>query len=93
MDLQGITLEQRREILQREVSEYVNKGFLVISQTDTTAQLVKHKKFSFLWATLWFLVFGVGFLIYVFWYWSRKDQGVYLEVTSNGQIITRKAQG
>jgi len=91
MGLQGMSLEIRREILQREISNYVNKGFLVISQTETTAQLIKQKKFSFLWATVWFLVFGIGFLIYVFWYWSRKDQGVYLEVTDTGQIITRKS--
>ncbi len=35
-----------REILQKEINGYVRRGFHVASQTDTTAQLIKPKKFS-----------------------------------------------
>jgi hypothetical protein len=82
--------EQRREILQQEINKYLKRGYRVISQTDTTAQLIKPKRFSFLWAVAWFFVFGFGLLIYVFWYLSRKDETIYLEVSSNGQVFLKK---
>ncbi len=31
-----------------------------------------------LWATAWFLVCGVGVLVYVFYYASKKDDAIYL---------------
>ena len=80
---------ERTEILQREITKYVRKGFRVVSQTESTAQLAKPKKFSLLWALLWFFLFGIGLIIYLIWYWSRRDQTVYLEVTSAGKIRHR----
>ena len=65
---QGLSIEQRREILQREIAKYMRKGFRVVSQTDTTAQLMKPKSFSFLWAFLWFLLFGFGLIVYLLYY-------------------------
>lgn len=78
-----------REILQKEINGYVRRGFHVASQTDTTAQLIKPKKFSFWWALLWFLLFGVGLLIYVLYYLAKKDETVYLEVSPDGQVSRR----
>jgi len=51
-----------------------------MSQTPYTAQLVRPKKFSFLWATAWFLLCGVGVLVYVFYYMNKKDDQIYLQV-------------
>jgi hypothetical protein len=87
---EDLPLDRRREILQREISSYARRGFRILSQTNTTAQLLKPKKFSFLWALLWFLLFGIGLLIYLLWYWSRRDETVYLEVTPTGRVLTRK---
>lgn len=56
---------ERTEILQREINKYVRKGFRVVSQTESTAQLAKPNKFSLLWALLWFLLFGIGLIIYL----------------------------
>lgn len=85
-----LTIEKRREILQHEINSYVKKGFRVISQTDTTAQLVKPKKFSLLWAIIWLLVLIIGLLVYIFYYMAKKDEQIYIEVTPTGKVITRK---
>ncbi len=47
------------------IAYYVSKGYRVISQTETSAQLVKSKKFSFFWGVFWFLIFIVPFVIYL----------------------------
>lgn len=86
MSRQPLPLDQRRTILQREISGYLRRGFRVQSQTETTAQLVKPKKFSLLWAVLWFFVFGVGLVLYLLYYLSKKDETVYLEVGEAGQV-------
>lgn len=75
-------------LLQKEIEKYIRQGYRVVSQTDTTAQLVKPKQFSCLYATLWFLLFGVGLIFYLFWYASQKDQTVYLQVV-NEKVIRR----
>ena len=85
-----LTFERRKEILQREISKYVKRGFRVVSQTDTTAQLVKPKVFSCFWAIVWFLLAIVPFVIYLIWYAAKRDDQIYLEVTPTGRITTRK---
>lgn len=78
-----------RAVLQAEINALVAKGFRVLSQTETSAQLVKPKKFSFWWALFWFLWLGIGVLVYVFYYASKRDQNVYLVVDESGQVIRR----
>lgn len=84
------SIEQRRAILGREIQRYVKRGFRVVSQTDTTAQLVKPKKFSLFWAVVWFLLAVFPFIIYLLWYAAKKDETVYLEVTPTGRIRRTK---
>lgn len=90
MTTQELSLDRRREILQREISKYVKKGFRVASQTDTTAQLIKPKKFSLLIAIIGLLFFIVGLLVYLVWYASRKDLLVYLSVDPAGKVSVSK---
>lgn len=80
------TLDKRREALQREIRKYLGQGYHVVSQSDTTAQLVKPKTFSLLWALIWLLCFGVGLIVYLLYYWSKKDTNVYLEVDNFGNV-------
>jgi uncharacterized membrane-anchored protein len=47
---------------------------------------VRPKKFSFLWALLCFLLFGIGILVYVAYYLAKSDQTVYLEVDDEGKV-------
>jgi hypothetical protein len=85
-----LSIDERRARLQNEIGKYIKKGFRVLSQTDTTAQLVKPKKFSFLWAIFWFLFLFVGLLVYLIYYLSKHDETIYIEVSSSGKITTRK---
>jgi len=78
--------DERENILNQEIGKYIKRGFRVISHTETTAQLIKPKKFSLLWAFLWFLLLGIGLLVYVFYYVAKKDQAVYLEVDEAGKV-------
>ena len=74
--------------LQNEINDYVGRGVIVQSQTETSAQLIKPKVFSFVWAFIWFLLLGVGVLVYIFYYMSKNDETVYLYV-EDGQVKSR----
>jgi hypothetical protein len=45
-----VPLEERGAILVAEVMKYARMGYEVCSRTQTTPQLGKPKKFSFIWA-------------------------------------------
>ena len=81
--------QQIHPALAHAVQGYVKAGYRVTNQTAITAQLVRPKRFSCLWATLWFLLFGVGLLIYIFYYMSKKDEIIYLQVV-DGKVKTTK---
>ena len=91
MDAQQIVaplgLDQRRAVLEREIASRVRQGYRVLAQTDTTAQLVKPKSFSAGWAIMWFLVFGVGLVVYLLYYAGKKDQQAYLAVDEAGRLL------
>jgi uncharacterized membrane protein len=87
--MEGLPIEERREILQAEIRKYVKRGFRVISQTDTTAQLLKPKKLSLFWAIFWFLMLFIPFVIYLLIYMARKDEQVWLEVDPDGKVNRR----
>lgn len=69
-----------------EVGTYMRDGFFVRQRTTTTAQLVKPKKFSFLWAFLWFLMLGIGIIVYLIYYAAKQDEGRYVEVDEHGTV-------
>lgn len=79
----ALSIEQRKDILDREVLKYVRQGFRVASQSDTTASLVKPKNFS-----LFGCIFLLG-LLYLPFYWAAKDKALYLSVDDQGKILRR----
>lgn len=86
----ALSLEERRAVLDREVARYVKRGFRVESRTDTTAQLVKPKKFSLFWAVVWFLCAVFPFIVYLLWYAAKRDEQVYLQVDERGRVERTK---
>jgi uncharacterized BrkB/YihY/UPF0761 family membrane protein len=73
--------------LQKEINKYVARGYIVVSQTNNSAQLIKKKRFSLFWALFWLVLgIGVGLLIYIFVYMARKDQTVYLTLDATGKV-------
>jgi hypothetical protein len=71
--------------LQAVIADYTRHGYLVVHQTPTSVQLVRPKSFSFLWAILWFLLCGVGVLVYIFYYLGKSDEQKYFSVDQYGQ--------
>ena len=82
---QAVSIDTRRTALQAEVSKYVRDGYRVQSQTDTTAQLIKPKKFSWLIFLVLLLIVGFG-IIYLIYYLVKKDKAVYLTVDEFGKV-------
>lgn len=75
-------VSQAPEDLKSQIRLGVQYGYHVTSQTDTTAQLFRNKQFSFLFAVLWFFCFGIGLLIYLFYYAAKKDDAIYLDLST-----------
>ena len=73
--------------LQEHIGWYVKQGYHVVSQTEASAQLIKPKRFSLVWAFLWFLLAGVGVIVYLVYYLAKNDKTVYLSV-SEGVVRT-----
>jgi uncharacterized BrkB/YihY/UPF0761 family membrane protein len=69
-----------------EIDRLVAEGYRVTAETDRSAQLVKPKEFSFIWALIWFLLLGFGVLIYIFYYMAKKDSVVYLSLSPDGTL-------
>lgn len=82
-------MEQIHPALQKEIDRYVKQGYRVVSQTSTTAQLIRPKTFSCLWASLWLLVAVIGVFFYLFYYWGKKDETIYLQVIDDKVKVTR----
>jgi hypothetical protein len=72
--------------LDAEIRRYTAAGYRVVSQTSTSAQLVKPKTFSLVWSILWFLVCGVGVLVYIFYYLAKQDTIVHLSLNDDGTV-------
>jgi len=81
---------ERSRLLDEEVGTYMRKGFFVRQRTTTTAQLVRPKRFNFVWAFLWFLLFGVGIVVYLIYYAAKQDEGRYLEVDGHGAVMATR---
>lgn len=66
--------------LQEAITLLVGKGYRVVSQTSTTAQLVSPKTFSRGWMLFWTLCsFGTIFWLYPLYYLTKRDKQIYLE--------------
>ena len=81
------SIDLRSAILNAEIRRYIADGYRVHSATNTTAQLVKPKKFSFWGALAWFvLTLGAGLPIYIIYYYLwKKDRTAYIEVDETGR--------
>lgn len=79
------------DALDTEIRRYVGAGFRVVSQTATTAQLVKPRQFNAAAAILWFLLFAVGLLLYLLYYMGQRDEMVYLTIGPDGRVLTRSS--
>lgn len=73
-------ISQAPRDLKAQIQKAISCGYHVMSQTATTAQLVRKKEFSCLFAVLSLFFFGIGFLFYIFYYLAKKDDAIYLDI-------------
>jgi rubredoxin len=77
---------ERATLLDDQIERFAWGGWRLTTRTPTTAQLVKPKQFSAVAAILWFLVCGVGVLVYLFLYLAQQDEMVILTIREQGQV-------
>lgn len=82
----SLTVDERRVILEQRLQGYAKDGYRVLSQADTTAQLMKPKRFNFILALILLCLGGFPLIIYIFWYLAAKDQTMYLTVEVDGKV-------
>ena len=74
-----------KEELEKRTQHYVGRGYAVVSRTETTAQLVRKKRFSLL-ACLLLLLTVAGPIFYCLYFLLiKKDKQVYLYI-EDGKI-------
>ena len=66
--------------LQAEVVRLAGQGYVVASQTTTSAQLVKRKRFNLL---LFVVLLAIPYLLI---YAMQKDQTVFLDIDPSGKL-------
>ena len=76
--------------LQAEIDIFVRQGYRVVSQSESAAYLLKNKKFSIMWALIWFVIAVFPFVIYLIYYVFKWDHRVYLVVDPATGKVERK---
>lgn len=79
------TINAEGKSLKQYVAELATRGYQVMTINEDTAQLRRPKKFSALWALVWFLGLGVGIIFYLIYYAAKKDDTAYLS-EENGRV-------
>jgi hypothetical protein len=75
---------RRRVALRAAIRMYAEDGYVVLSQTNTTAQLVRKKEFSSGLFLLGCLFFGIGFLYLFHYALIEQDEHIYIEIEQDG---------
>jgi hypothetical protein len=75
--------------LEAEIGRLTQRGFVIVSRSETSAQLRRPKHFSVGWALVWLVVgLGAGLALYVAWYvLIKRDQVVFLRITPDGRVL------
>jgi hypothetical protein len=66
--------------LKAQIRELTQNGYTVTVQDQTSAQLIRKKRFSCLIATLGLLTFTIGFWLYLFYFLAQRDETIYLDL-------------
>lgn len=80
------TLEERKEILEAEVTKQLKKGWRITSRTETGCQLIQDKKRDGCLVTILFLLFILPGIFYLLLTQGRTIS-IFVEVNGEGEII------
>ena len=88
-----MTIDQRRAILRSRVIDASRDGWQVLYQTDTTADLVRPKRFNWALALIsGTFTMGILLVLYVVEYTLAKGESAHLEVTDSGEVIVERSK-
>ncbi len=80
-----------KTVLQQSILQYQNKGWVLLSYVNETAQLAKPKKFNWFWFIFWLVgtwfIACLGGLGYYIYYSAKKDKLVVLSTTLTGELL------
>ena len=74
--------------LQDSVDHYVAQGYHLLSQSETSAQLIRKKRFNLPRALFWLVAgLGIGFLVYTVTYMAAPvEESIYLLLDAAGKV-------
>lgn len=75
------TLDERKSVLENEITKKLKQGWRIVSKTDTDCQLIKDKKPS---GILVLLFFSIAVLPSI---GSKGTKSIHVEVNEEGEII------
>jgi hypothetical protein len=76
-EAQPVSVEAQRAALQARINYYLNQGYVIVAQTETTAQLAQPEKFGCLLAGLAVILSGLP---------VARSQPIYLSVDKSGRV-------
>jgi hypothetical protein len=79
-----LSLEERRVILEREVSKHTSQGWRVVSRTETSAQLERQTQANGCLGLLLLACFIVPGILYFLLY--KGTEGLYIDVQADGRV-------
>ena len=79
-----MSTEEKIDFIIRKMGE---EAFQVKYKSDSQIQMVRPKKFSFIFALLWFLVGGIGIIVYIIWYMAKQDTLQTFSFDKSGQLV------
>lgn len=80
------TLEERKAILENEITKQLRKGWRISSRTETGCQLIQDKKRNgclLVFLFIFFIIPGIFYLLLT----QGKTISVFIEVNGEGQVI------
>jgi len=83
-----LSIDERKKILDKTINEYVQRGWHIISRTDTAIQLSRDKRASCLLAILLAIFFILPALLYLLLY--RGTENLYIEVDDYGRVAATR---
>ena len=74
--------------LKAEIDRRTADGWEIVSREANEVQMRRPKQFSLLSAFIGSLAFGVGLVVYLAWYWAKRDEYAYLRIEGDELSVT-----
>jgi hypothetical protein len=78
------TIDERKIILEKEISKHISNGWIIQSRSETTCQFTKDKKVNGCLALVLLLIFILPGIIYLCL--SSDTKSLYVNIDEGGQV-------